>query len=71
MNKKLISKFVREGEYGAEVEVEYIYTDDEWSPYLSLQDATKLDAVRDALRRGDIESAGKLAQVYKLTPVAA
>ena len=71
MNKRQISKLVHEGEYVAEVEVEYLYDDEQWSPYLSLHDAQKLDAVRDALRRSDIESASKLAKVYKLTPVAA
>ena len=41
-----------------------------WSPYLSLDDAYKLDDVRDALRRGDIEIATSLARIYTLTPVA-
>ena len=71
VNRRRISKLVHEGEYVAEVEVEYIYTDEEWSPYLALQDARKLDAVRDALRRVDIESASKLARVFKLIEVAA
>jgi hypothetical protein len=70
INTRQISKFVHEGDYVAEVKVEYIYTDEEWSPYISLQDARKLDAVRDALRRADIASASQLAQIYKLTPVA-
>jgi hypothetical protein len=40
-----------------------------WSPYLSLEDAYKLDDVRDALRRGDLEEAMKRARVFTLTPV--
>jgi hypothetical protein len=48
MNRKTI-KFVREGAYAAEVPVELIEEDDGWSPYLSLDDAHKLDAVRIAL----------------------
>jgi hypothetical protein len=59
------------GEYVAEVDVEMIYTDDDWSPYLSLDDAMKLDDVREALRRRDFETAQKLAHVYKLSPLAA
>jgi hypothetical protein len=55
----------------AEVEVELIYTDEAWSPYLSLTDAQKLDEVRLALRRGDLETAARLARVFKLTPIAA
>ena len=42
----------------AEVEIELIDTDEGWSPYLSMDDAFKLDDVRDALRRGDLRKAG-------------
>ena len=70
MTRKLQTKLVHEGQYAAEVDVELIYTDDEWSPYLSLDDAYRLDDVREALRRGDITSAAKMARVYQLTPVA-
>jgi hypothetical protein len=48
-------KLVREGEYVAEVEIELIEGEDGWAPYLSLQDAEKLDAVRRAIRSGAIE----------------
>lgn len=65
-----ISKLVHEGNYVAEVEVEMIDTDDGWSPYLSVEDACKLDGVRDALRRGDLKAATRIARVYSLTPVA-
>ena len=50
--------------------MELIETDTGWSPYLKLADTYKLDDVRDALRRGDIELASKLARVFTLTPVA-
>lgn len=63
-------KLVHEGEYAAEVDVELIETEDAWSPYLSLDDARKLDMVREALRRGDIGAASKVARVYHLTPVS-
>jgi hypothetical protein len=49
MAKRHVKKLVHVGEYAAEVEVEMIYTDDDWSPYLSLDDAMKLDDVREAL----------------------
>lgn len=71
MTKKRQTKLVHEGHYVAEVEVELIYTDDDWSPYLSLEDAYKLDDVREALRDGDLVSAAQMARVYRLTPVAA
>ena len=70
MSKKSRTKLIHEGEYLAELDVELIETDEEWSPYLSLEDAEKLDAVREALRRGDIQAATKISRVYKLTPVA-
>jgi hypothetical protein len=71
MTKRPMTKLVHEGEYVAEVDVELIITDEGWSPYLSLEDAYKLDDVRQALRRGDIESASRLGRIYRLTPVAA
>jgi hypothetical protein len=68
---RLHRKLVHEGEYAAEVDVELIETEDAWSPYLSLEDTRKLDMVREALRRGDIGAASKVARVYHLTPVSA
>ena len=70
MNTKHYTKLVHEGGYVAEVEVDLILSDDGWSPYLSLQDAARLDDIREALRKGDLKSAGELGKVYTLTPVA-
>ena len=70
MKKKHYSKLVHEGQYVAEVDVELLDTDEGWSPYLSLEDAYKLDDVRDALRRGDVKRAAQIARVFTLTPVA-
>jgi hypothetical protein len=64
------TKLVREGSYVAEVEIDLIETGDGWSPYLSREDATKLDDVREALRREDIVAASRLARVYGLMPVS-
>ncbi|MFW6098001.1 MAG: hypothetical protein ACOC9Z_07985 [Chloroflexota bacterium] len=69
MTKRQITKLVHEGQYAAEVDVQLIIAEDDWSPYLSLDDAYKLDDVRQALRRGDVETAAKLGRVYRLTPV--
>lgn len=71
MMKKRVSKLVHEGDYAAEVDVELVYTNDEWSPYLSLSDAERLDAVRLALRRGDLQTASTLARVFEMIPVVA
>ncbi len=64
------TKFVHEGIYAAEVDVELIVNEDEWSPYITLEDAYKLDDVREALRNGDVKMAAKKSKVYKLHPVA-
>jgi hypothetical protein len=70
MKARTKKKLVREGQYVAEVEVEVVEAREGWSPYLSLDDAYKLDEVRSALRRGDIQGASRLAHVFTLTPVA-
>ncbi|MBC8460806.1 MAG: hypothetical protein H8D67_22700 [Deltaproteobacteria bacterium] len=70
MKKKQRVKLVHEGKYVAEVDVDLIETDEGWSPYLSIEDAYKLDDVRDALRRGDVEAATKLGRVFELMPVS-
>jgi hypothetical protein len=65
-----LKELIHEGDYAAEVEVELIESDGGWSPYFSLEDAQKLDAVREALRRGDLEAASKVARVFRLTPAS-
>jgi hypothetical protein len=64
------TRLVREGRLVAEIEVHLIESEDSWVPYLSLEDAYKLDDVREALRRGDIEAAAKLGRVYALKLLA-
>ncbi len=72
MTAKLARRLVREGDFVAEVDVHLIEEEGGWSPYLSLEDADKLDAVRDVLRSGDIQRGAKLAtRLYRLTPVEA
>ena len=69
MNTRRHTKLVREGSYAAEVEVDLIEEPNGWAPYLSAEDARKLDTVREALRRGDVAAASRHARVYSLTPV--
>ena len=64
------TKYIHEGKYVAEVDVALVIDDDEWSPYLTIEDAYKLDDVREALRHGDLKTAAKKAKVYELHPVA-
>lgn len=63
-------KLVHEGKFAAEVPVDLIEEEGGWSPYLSHEDATKLDLVRIALRQGDLRTAAKYGRVFELKPVA-
>ncbi len=64
------TKLVHEENYIAEVDVEIMDTGKGWSPFLSLEDAKKLDDIREALRKGDLKKAAKSARVYRLDPVS-
>jgi hypothetical protein len=64
-------RWVHEGKYAAEVEIELHYSDDSWSPTMSGDDARKLETVTLALRAGDIAEAAKYGRVFELTPVTA
>jgi hypothetical protein len=67
--QRVKTKFVHEGPYVAEVEVALIEDETEWSPYLGIADAYKLDDVREALRRGELDTAAKFGRIYELRPV--
>jgi hypothetical protein len=69
--KRNTVEFVREGKYAAEVPVELVEEDGGWSPYLSLDDARKLETVRLALRQGDLATAAKYGPVFELMRVSA
>lgn len=64
-------EFIHEGRFAAEVPVDLIEDETAWSPYLTPDDARKLDAVRLALRRGDLSEAAKYGRIFELTPVTA
>ena len=70
MKQRKKTKYVHEGQYVAEIEVSLLEDETGWSPYLSVEDAYKLDDVRDALRQGDLEAAAKYGRIYELRPVA-
>ena len=72
MSIKAARRLVREGDFVAEVDVGLIEGEADWAPYLSLDDAYRLDDVREALRAGDLRRASRLAgRVYRLMPVTA
>ncbi len=66
MNTRRHTKLVREGQYAAEVEVELI-VNGRGLGTVSLDDVHKLDEVREALRRGGIQAASRLARIFTLT----
>lgn len=68
---RTINRLVRAGRYVAEVEIERIPDDNAWGPYISLDDAFKLERVEKALVKGDLATAASLAKVYELSPIAA
>ncbi len=70
MRRRKKTKYVHEGRYVAEVDVDLIVDEGEWSPYLSIDDAYKLDDARDALRRGDLVSASQYGRIFELRRVA-
>ena len=70
MNLRKKLKHVFEGDYVAELEVALIEDDTGWTPYLSIEDAYRLDDVREALRRGDLDSASRFGRIYQLRLVA-
>ncbi len=70
MKQRKKSKLVHEGHYVAEVEVTLLEDETGWSPYLSIEDAYKLDGVREALRRGDLKAAANYGRIYELHPVS-
>jgi hypothetical protein len=69
MAKRRRTKLVREGQYAAEVDVGLIYGETGWTPYLLLEDAQKLDDMREALRQGDLSKASQLGRVFKLVSI--
>jgi hypothetical protein len=72
MSVRLTQRLVREGDLVAEVDLTLEDEGDGWAPHISVEDAYKLDDVRDALRAGDIKAASRLARrVYRLTPLEA
>lgn len=67
----IVKRLVHAGKYAAEVTVESIPDDGAWGPYLSLDDAKKLQRVERALKAGDLKAAAAEARVYELMPIAA
>jgi hypothetical protein len=70
MSVRKKAKYVHEGRYVAELDVELPEDDTGWSPYSTAEDACRLGDVRNVLLRGDLEAATKLARVFRLEALA-
>ena len=46
--------------YAAEVEIEINDSEEGWAPFISFDDALKLDHVIEALQSGDVATAGRI-----------
>lgn len=68
MSKKH-SKFIHEGDFAAEVPVVLHESENGWAPYITKDDALKLDKVRRLLIEGKLDEAKALAKVFALKPV--
>ena len=71
MRERPTVEYIHEGRFVAEVDVIALDSDSEWAPFYQPDDVRRLEAVRDALRRGDLKAASALARVYEMKPVAA
>jgi hypothetical protein len=67
-----VARMVREGDLVAEVGVGCVdEAGGRWSPYLSLDDANRLDEVREALRKGDVVTLAKYGRAFRMHAVSA
>ncbi|MCB8836191.1 hypothetical protein [Aurantimonas sp. VKM B-3413] len=63
-------RLIHEGNLAAEVTVKLKDEAGDWSPAISLADMRRLDRVRMALRRGDVQAETKDRRLFRLTPLA-
>ena len=70
MKERTKTKYIHEGRYVAEVVVSLHEDDTGWAPYMTVEDAYRLDDAREALRRKDFGAAAQYGRIYELRPVA-
>lgn len=64
-----INKLIRDEDLVAEVAVELGDADEPWGPTISLDDAKKIDEVREAMRQRDYEKVRAVGRLYRLVPI--
>ena len=65
-----VTKRLRHGNLMAEVLVKLAPDDGAWGPYLSIDDAEKIERVDEALKAGDVAAAAKDAKIYEVMAMA-
>ena len=65
-----VTKRLRHGNLMAEITVKLAPDDGAWGPYLSLEDAEKIERMDEALKAGDIVAAAKDAKIYEVMAMA-
>jgi len=69
MHTKKKTKFIHSGRFVAEVDVNLQIDNHEWSPYLTVEDARKIDFIRKALKNRDLKTISGMARIFEKTPV--
>jgi hypothetical protein len=65
-----VTKRLRHGNLMAEVSVKLGPDDGAWGPYLSLDDAEKIERVDEALKAGDVAAAAKDSRIFQVMALA-
>ena len=63
------TKFIHTDRYVAEVDVELEIVDQEWAPYLSVKEVSKLDLVKECLEKEDLKPISGIARVFEKKPI--
>lgn len=69
MDTKKKTKFIHSDRYVAEVDVELEIGDQEWAPYLSVEEARKLDLVKKCLVNKNFKPLSGIARIFEKKPV--
>lgn len=69
MKRKKTIKYIHEGPFVATFEVMVEEDETGWSPYLGLDDAYKLDEIKEPLQKKNIKLASKYGNVYEMHPI--
>lgn len=70
MAKRTQTQLLHVGDYMAKLEIELEEEPEAWGPHVAPEALRRVDSVRAALKRGDVEAASKLAEVYEVRKLA-